>query len=116
MDMNNYNTKKDCKENLGELIKYKQNFPFLTLEFKKKSAYKYNLIKLLIFIEKFKKYHMVVKACGPNNLGTAFIFVPIKTEAQFEESFKDIMDFAKRLDLKHSELNFESVKEQRNNV
>src|SRR4030043_183865 len=115
MDMNNYNTKNDCKENLGELIKYKENFSFLTLEFKKKETYRYNLIKLLIFLDKFQRAQMCVKACGPNRMGTAFIFIPIKTEAQVREAFSDIVDFAKRLNLKHPELDFKSVENIKNN-
>src|SRR4030042_130157 len=107
---------KDYKNNKLKQIKdKKENFSFLTLEFKKKETYRYNLIKLLIFLDKFQRAQMCVKACGPNRMGTAFIFIPIKTEAQVREAFSDIVDFAKRLNLKHPELDFKSVENIKNN-
>src|SRR4030042_614833 len=107
---------KDKKEKAEEKLKNrKENFSFLTLEFKKKETYRYNLIKLLIFLDKFQRAQMCVKACGPNRMGTAFIFIPIKTEAQVREAFSDIVDFAKRLNLKHPELDFKSVENIKNN-
>lgn len=92
---NNYTTENN---------KYKKNFPMMTLEFKKNKTYKYNIMKLYIFIENFKKGYFVVKSFGPNKYGTAFLFKSIETLEELTLCIENIYDFAKKINNKHSEI------------
>lgn len=106
MDNNNYINKNEKNDRIGKVKDFKINYRKLTIWLKKNRTAEYNLMKLILLIDKFQKGYMHIKQIGPNKRGTAFIFVPITTSEDVEKAFSNIIDFASRLESTYEQYNF----------